>query len=55
MSEKIDTTQYTRDELIQKIRKDSEELFASGTFFCSEAVVTASLLVILSSGIRAAC
>ena len=40
MSEKIDTTKYTRDELVQKIRQDSEELFANGTFFCSEAVVT---------------
>ena len=38
--ERIDTTQYTRDELVEKMRKDSEELFASGTFFCSEAVVT---------------
>ena len=40
MSEKIDTTQFTKEELIKKIREDSEELFENGTFFCSEAVLT---------------
>ena len=38
--DKIDTTQYTKEELIAKIKKDAEELYDDGTFFCSEAVVT---------------
>ena len=37
---KIDTTQYTKEELVAKIKKDAEELYDDGTFFCSEAVVT---------------
>lgn len=38
--DKIDTTQYTKEELVAKIKKDAEELYDDGTFFCSEAVVT---------------
>ena len=30
---KIDTTQYTKEELIAKIKEDAEELYDDGTFF----------------------
>ena len=40
MNEKIDTSKYTKEELIERIKQDSEELFSSGTLFCSEAVLT---------------
>ena len=40
MNEKIDTRKYTKEELIERIKQDSEELFSSGTLFCSEAVLT---------------
>lgn len=40
MSELINTQDYTREEIVKKIRNEAEELYDNGTFFCSEAVVT---------------
>lgn len=38
--DKINTKKFTKEELVKKIKEESEEFFRSGTFFCSEAVVT---------------
>ena len=40
MNEKIDTRKYTKEELIERIKQDSEELFFFFSLFCSEAVLT---------------
>lgn len=37
--ESINTNQFEKEELIAKVQANAEELFRSGTFFCSEAVV----------------
>lgn len=33
------TKDFTKEELLDKVQSNAEELFRSGTFFCSEAVV----------------
>ncbi len=38
--ERINTLDYTKTELLDQIQAKAEELFRSGTFFCSEAVVS---------------
>ena len=38
--DKIDTTQYTKEEIVEMVKKEAENLYDDGTFFCSEAVVT---------------
>lgn len=40
MSQLINTKEYSSEEIIKKIREESEQLYDNGTFFCSEAVVT---------------
>ncbi len=35
----INTKDLTKEELLDKVQANAEELFRSGTFFCSEAVV----------------
>lgn len=35
----INTKDYTKEELLDMVQKNAEELFRSGTFFCSESVV----------------
>lgn len=35
----INTKEFSKKELLDKVQADAEELFRSGTFFCSEAVV----------------
>ncbi len=35
----VNTKNYGKDELLDLVQADAEELFRSGTFFCSEAVV----------------
>lgn len=37
---KINTTEFTKEELLDQITADAEEKFRSGTFFCSEAIVS---------------
>lgn len=37
---KINSMDYTEKELLDKVQSEAEELFRSGTFFCSEAVLT---------------
>ncbi|MCB2290189.1 C-GCAxxG-C-C family protein [Clostridium sp. CS001] len=37
--ESINTNKFEKEKLIAKIQANAEELFRSGTFFCSEAVV----------------
>ncbi len=36
----FNTSEMTKDELLDSVQKEAEELFRSGTFFCSEAVLT---------------
>ena len=38
--EKINTADYTKVEILERVKAESEELFRSGTFFCSEAVLS---------------
>ncbi len=38
--EKINTAEFTKEEILEKVRNKAEELFRSGTFFCSEAVLS---------------
>lgn len=33
------TKDYTKEELLDKVQENAEQLFRSGTYFCSEAVV----------------
>ncbi|MBZ9689100.1 C-GCAxxG-C-C family protein [Clostridium estertheticum] len=33
------TKEFTKEELLDKVQSNAEELFRSGTFFCSESVV----------------
>lgn len=35
----VSTMEYTKEELLDLVTKDAEQLFRSGTYFCSEAVV----------------
>lgn len=35
----INTKEFTREELLDKVQANAEQLFRSGTYFCSEAVV----------------
>ncbi len=35
----IDTKQCSKEEILNKVQVNAEELFRSGTFFCSEAVL----------------
>lgn len=35
----VSTKEYTKDELLDRVQADAEQLFRSGTYFCSEAVV----------------
>jgi C_GCAxxG_C_C family probable redox protein len=35
----VDTNKFTKEELLDKVQTNAEELFRSGTFFCSESVV----------------
>ena len=35
----INTKEFTKEELLDKVQSNAEELFRSGTFFCSESVV----------------
>ena len=37
--ELINTKQFEKEELLDKVQANAEELFRSGTYFCSEAVV----------------
>jgi C_GCAxxG_C_C family probable redox protein len=39
MMELINTKQFEKEELLDKVQTNAEELFRSGTYFCSEAVV----------------
>jgi C_GCAxxG_C_C family probable redox protein len=39
MMELINTKQFEKEELLDKVQANAEELFRSGTYFCSEAVV----------------
>ncbi|MFB0918478.1 MAG: C-GCAxxG-C-C family protein, partial [Clostridiaceae bacterium] len=38
--EKINTAEFTKEEVLEKVKNKAEELFRSGTFFCSEAVLS---------------
>lgn len=38
--DKIISTELTKEELLTKVREKAEEYFRSGTFFCSEAVLS---------------
>ncbi len=35
----INTKEFTKEELLDKVQAQAEDYFRSGTFFCSEAVV----------------
>jgi C_GCAxxG_C_C family probable redox protein len=35
----VNTLEYTKEELLDKVQQDAEQLFRSGTYFCSESVV----------------
>lgn len=35
----INTLDHTKEEVLNKVQSDAEELFRSGTYFCSEAVL----------------
>ncbi len=35
----INTLDFTKEDVLNKVEKDAEELFRSGTYFCSEAVL----------------
>jgi C_GCAxxG_C_C family probable redox protein len=35
----VDTKEFTKEELLDMVQANAEELFRSGTFFCSESVV----------------
>ncbi|MBS4007954.1 MAG: C_GCAxxG_C_C family protein [Clostridium sp.] len=35
----MNTKEFSKDEILEKVQTDAEELFSSGKFFCSEAVV----------------
>lgn len=35
----VDTKEFTKEEILDIVQNNAEELFRSGTFFCSEAVV----------------
>ena len=35
----VKISEYTKEELLDKVQAEAEELFRSGTFFCSESVV----------------
>lgn len=35
----VNTKEFTKDELLDRVQTDAEQLFRSGTYFCSEAVV----------------
>jgi len=35
----VNTMDYTKEELLNKVEEDAEQLFRTGTYFCSEAVV----------------
>lgn len=37
--ESINAKQFTKEEVLDKVQANAEELFRSGTYFCSEAVV----------------
>jgi C_GCAxxG_C_C family probable redox protein len=37
--ELVNTIQFEKEELLDKVQANAEELFRSGTYFCSEAVV----------------
>jgi C_GCAxxG_C_C family probable redox protein len=39
MMELINAKQFEKEELLDKVQANAEELFRSGTYFCSEAVV----------------
>lgn len=38
--ERVNTKDFTKAEVLDMVTKESEELFRSGTFFCSEAVTS---------------
>lgn len=35
----LDTKEFTKEQILDKVQAEAEELFRSGTFFCSESVV----------------
>lgn len=35
----VNTKEFAKDELLDRVQADAEQLFRSGTYFCSEAVV----------------
>ncbi len=35
----VNTADYTKEKLLDKVQEDAEQLFRSGTYFCSEAVL----------------
>lgn len=35
----LNTKEFLKDEILDKVQADAEQLFRSGTYFCSEAVV----------------
>ncbi|MBU3188139.1 C-GCAxxG-C-C family protein [Clostridium bowmanii] len=35
----VSTKEFTKEELLDRVQSNAEELFRSGTFFCTEAVV----------------
>lgn len=35
----LDTKEFTKEEILDKVQAEAEELFRSGTFFCSESVL----------------
>lgn len=35
----VNTMEYNKDDLLDKVQEDAEKLFRSGTYFCSEAVL----------------
>jgi len=35
----INTKEFTKEEVLDRVQADAEELFRSGTYFCSESVV----------------
>ncbi|MEL7646820.1 MAG: C-GCAxxG-C-C family protein [Sedimentibacter sp.] len=35
----VNTLEFTKEELLDRVREDAENLFKSGTYYCSEAVL----------------
>lgn len=35
----VNTLEFTKEELLDRVQSDAEQLFRSGTYFCSEAVL----------------